>query len=122
MYDPSTGASTPLPDMPSARYACAGLVLPDGRFAVLGGRVQHNEQLRSCVAYSFERGAWEALPDMQEGRVAFGAWVVGGCIIAAGGESSTTEVLDVAEGRWRYVPSAELPDARYATRFALVPR
>ena len=79
--------------------------------------------LSSCVAYSFERGAWEALPDMREGRVSFAAWVVGGCVVASGGaESSTAEVLDVAEGKWRHVPSAELPTARHGMGFALVPR
>ena len=47
----------------------------------------------------------------------------GGCVVAAGGlDTSTAEVLDVAEGKWRHVPSAELPNARYNTGFALVPR
>ena len=59
VYDPSTGVSTALPPMSTPRYAAAGVVLEDGRLAVIGG-MYHGVSLASCEALDGDR--WRTVP------------------------------------------------------------
>jgi hypothetical protein len=64
---------TGLPTMSTARYRCSGCVMSDGRFAVLGGEVDtNNEPMSSCEALTLgESTHWEPFPSMHEARTDF---------------------------------------------------
>jgi hypothetical protein len=110
-YDPEAG-SVALPDMSVPRDACRGCVLPDGRFLVLGGW-SGVEYLASCEAYDPQTDQWEAFPPMLQARSNFAVWLLGGCVIVAGGVGAddqpldSVEVLDLEEGEW-CTPGARL--------------
>ena len=98
-------------------------MLPDQRFAVLGGCNENNAPLSSCEAYDAASNTWQPLPPMLEPRYGCAAWAVGGCVlVAGGGGQDSAEVLDVAEGVWRRVPGAQLPRAISSPGYALVAR
>jgi hypothetical protein len=89
-----------------------GCVLSDGRFAVFGGEDPSESATSSCEALTLDAdGArWSPLPPMHEPRCGFACAAIGGCVIVAGGEGSTTaEVYEEGLGRWRRLPCT-LPD------------
>ena len=98
VYDPTAGASVVLPSMSTPRGFAPGVVMDDGRFAVIGGST--GEDLRT--------NAWQALPDLPESRSLHAVWSIGGAVVVAGGGRTSVVVLD--RGRWRTVPQAEFSD------------
>jgi hypothetical protein len=94
-----------LPGMSTARYACCGCVMSDGRFAVLGGR-SNFVHMSSCEALVVDGDAhWEPLPPMHDARDQFACWAVAGCVIVAGGYGLTSaELYDEELNRWLRLP------------------
>jgi len=85
----------------------SGCVLSDGRFAVFGGHDADSAATSSCEALTLDAdGArWSPLPPMHEPRCGFACAAIGGCVIVAGGEGSTTdEVYEEGLGLWRRLP------------------
>jgi hypothetical protein len=116
--------SVAVPSMSVPGYGCSGCVLPDGRFLVLGGW-GGGVFLASCEAYDPQTDQWEAFPPMLQGRAHFAVWLLGGCVIVAGGRGvgpaplDSAEVLDLEEGKWRAGPMARLPHTRSEMGYAL---
>ena len=108
-----------LPDTNVMHCGGRGCVLSDGRFAVFGGSADTHwgRAHTGCEVLTpdgdIER--WDPLPPMHEARNLFACEAVGGCVIVAGGKSSsfeslmTLEVYEEALGRWRRLP-CNLPD------------
>ena len=96
-----------LPGMSDLRVYGGGCVLSDGRFAVFGGRGASGTTISSCEALTLDDdGArWSPLSPMHEPRWEFACAAIGGCVIVAGGEGSTTdEVYEEGLGLWRRLP------------------
>lgn len=131
LYNPIDGRSTKIPDMHECRIGCSGVVLPDGRFAVLGGEdfwsmgcISGFDVFRSCEVFDPLQWRWDWLPSMQEARTDFAAWVIGDHLIVSGGRStpssvsrgqeailSSTEMLDLSspQSSWELIPWLQLP-------------
>jgi hypothetical protein len=93
-------------------YGCGGCVMSDGRFAVLGGKGDTNDELlSSCEALTLgDSPHWELLPPMHDARTVFACAAMAGCIFVAGGRNrQSAEVYDEVLGRWLRLPS-DLPD------------
>jgi hypothetical protein len=96
-----------LPAMSTGRFGGKGCVLSDGRFAVFGGIDNISRATRSCEMLILDADVerWEPLPPMHEARHGFACAAIGGCVIVAGGDVSTTaEVYEEALGKWRRLP------------------
>jgi hypothetical protein len=98
---------TELPAMNVGRISCCGCVMSDGRFAVLGGHTNQDEDgsvLSSCEALKVGEDAhWTLLPAMHHERMDFACAAVAGCIIVAGC-TPESEVYDEVRGRWFQLP------------------
>jgi hypothetical protein len=98
---------TDMPTMSTARYGCGGCVLSDGRFAVLGGGGDFNDEpMSSCEALTFDDSThWEPLPSMHDARMDFACATMAGRIFVAGGQDrQSAEVYDEVLGRWLRLP------------------
>jgi len=108
-----------LPTMSVVRGGCAGCVLSDGRFAVLGGNEDdgnNDASLSSCEALTVGHDEqWELLPPMHEARAFFACAAVAGSIVVAGGFQrdltipsivllNSAEVFDEVLSRWLRLP------------------
>jgi len=96
-----------LPGMGVLHRYSGGCVLSDGRFAVFGGQDTSGADTSSCEVLTLDAdGArWSTLSPMHEPRCGFACAAIGGCVIVAGGEGSTTvEVYEEELGRWRRLP------------------
>jgi hypothetical protein len=64
LWDPETNVWTELPPMTEAREDAAGCVLPDGRFAVVGGYMgdEHMSRYDDGEVYDCARNEWTPLP------------------------------------------------------------
>ena len=95
-----------LPGMSVGRISCAGCVLSDSRFAVLGG-YSNSPYTSSCEALTLSGDEhWSPLPPMHDSRGHFACGAVAGCIIVAGGfpQRKSAEVYDEVLGRWLRLP------------------
>ena len=127
LYDPATGTRTRLPSMATPRRIPEGVVLSDGRFAVLGG-YNNFGQLASCVVLDLRTLQWAPLPHMLQPRLHFAVFSVGSSVVVAGGRGpghqpwlDSVEVLELDEpdSRWRAVPGAQMPHALSNPGYAL---
>ncbi len=80
----------------------------DGEIWAIAGRWQ-GEMFNTIEIYDAEAGTWRPGPSLGEARSGFGAAVVDGTIVVAGGEVfepnqalSSVERLDVASARWSH--------------------
>jgi hypothetical protein len=98
---------TEMPAMSTGRFGCRGCVTSDGRFAVLGGKGDtNNEPMSSCEALTLGNSThWELLPPMHDARMDFACAAMAGCIFVAGGRNrQSAEVFDEVLGRWLRLP------------------
>ena len=103
-------------ELPTPREHLAATA--DGRYAyVVGGReLAADKNSARLERYDPAADRWERLPDMPTARGGLGAAVVGGQIVAVGGESTTgvyddVEAYDVAKREWSELP--KLPAGRH---------
>jgi hypothetical protein len=124
LWDPVTNVWTELPPMTEAREDAAGCVLPDGRFAVVGGYSTAHIRLDDGEVYDCARNEWTPLP-APSGMVAGGrdcaalVPVAGGMLIL-GGEDDTNgcvdaELLDEESQQWLELPHGMDTRSTYAT-------
>lgn len=111
-YDPDGDSWSELPAMTVSREHVAA-VARDGRLWVMGGRWQ-GAMHASVVVLDPATGEWVPGPDMQEARSGFGAALVGGSIVVAGGEvfEPTVRALDGVEAldqTWASLGTAPTP-------------
>ena len=66
-YNVKTGNSHMLPPMLHKRQGCMAVVI-ENTIVVLGGEDEKRNNLKSVEGFSFDRYAWEELPDMKESR------------------------------------------------------
>ena len=115
----SDAAWKELPSMLTVRAGCAGCVLSDGRFAVLGGSDEY-EYLHSCeaIAVGDVNEGWKEMPSMHSARAWFACAAVAGCIIVVGGTdiivpgayansgdgTPSAEVFDEGLNQWFRLP------------------
>ncbi|KAG6482375.1 F-box/kelch-repeat protein At1g15670-like [Zingiber officinale] len=94
------GTTMPGPGRISFAFAASA----EARMAyVAGGQNEHGKPLRSALAYDVAADAWVCLPDMTRPRRECRGIFVDGAFCVAGGKwrlDWTSEVFDVAEGRW----------------------
>eukprot|EP00729_Bicosta_minor_P019914 gene19914-12865_t len=88
MFEFSTQAWTPLPDMPEERWAHTMAASPDGKKLVCAGGLDANDTpIKSVVMFDFSTQAWTSLPDMPEERVLHTmAATPDGKLVCAGGQ------------------------------------
>ena len=67
IYNAKTGNSHMLPPMLHKRKGCMAVVI-ENTIVVLGGTDERMNDLKSVEGFSFDRYAWEELPDMKEPR------------------------------------------------------
>eukprot|EP01047_Picozoa_sp_COSAG01_P052523 COSAG01_NODE_5531_length_4203_cov_8.341618_2_plen_521_part_00 len=112
LWDPVTNVWTELTPMTTARLHAAGCVLPDGRFAVVGGTNDDGSQ-RDGEVYDCARNEWTPLPapfGMVGGHRYCAALVpvAGGMLILGGyaddGSMAEGELWDEESQRWLEVP------------------
>ncbi|KAK1271399.1 F-box/kelch-repeat protein [Acorus gramineus] len=63
MYCPETRSWTPLPRMTKRRKLCSGCFM-DGRFYVIGGKDEHDQDLTCGEFFDFRRNVWTLVRDM----------------------------------------------------------
>lgn len=135
LWDPVTNVWTELPPMTKARLSAAGCMLPDGRFAVVGGctrpapsdtdtTTQSDGEMYDCA-----RNEWTPLPTpigMVGGGRQFAALVpVAGGMLICGGDaedrSVEAELWDEESKRWLKLPYGNVPFLRGFARAVAVP-
>jgi len=110
MFDPTTGAWTPLAPLATARNAAAATVL-DGRIVVIGGRAPgiraaDQTSLASCEVYDPGADHWTEGAPLPQARAGLAAVMLGGHVYTMGGESMLGGVsaavtrLDSLTGTW----------------------
>ena len=106
-YDPTQNSWDQLsgPDQKREHLAAVSL---DGEIWAIAGRWQ-GEIFNTIEIYDAESGTWRPGPSLGEARSGFGAAVVDGTIVVAGGEVfepnqalSSVERLDVASAKWSH--------------------
>ena len=114
-FDPAGDSWTVLPGPVQPREHVAAVAFNDELW-VIGGRWGGTGALATVEIFSPASGAWRDGPEMNEARSGFGAAVVGGRIVVAGGEIlgarpwkalASAEVYDAESGAWTLLP--ELP-------------
>ena len=108
-WDPVEDRWSVLPPMLHARSQAAGVVLADGRFAVVGGIGADSDFRADGKVFDPVTGRWEALPGNMAATRAYHALVaVAGGMIAIGGdqEAAAAELFDEESGRWIALPHA----------------
>jgi hypothetical protein len=113
LWDPATSAWAELPPMAQIRYFAAGCVLPSGRFAVLGGMDDDDDERADAEAFDPENRAWEQLPPMPHPFAGGAAVAVAGGLLAVGGNGHADAMLfDEESGRWFTLPG-QMPTFRW---------
>ena len=88
LLEPSTGKGKLTPGQQMSTYMEARNV------AVIGGRDQNGEILRSVEAYLFFEGRWIELPAMNTPRSFMSFVVVDQCVIVSGGQTDVHDITD----------------------------
>eukprot|EP01047_Picozoa_sp_COSAG01_P010899 COSAG01_NODE_470_length_16575_cov_5.572408_27_plen_457_part_00 len=113
LWDPVTNVWTELPPMATARLHAAGSVLPDGRFAVVGGRGHSDDDIqRNGEVYDCGRNEWTPLPApigmVGGGRECAALVPVAGGMLILGGRANDrsveAELWDEESRRWLELP------------------
>eukprot|EP01047_Picozoa_sp_COSAG01_P029244 COSAG01_NODE_1998_length_8689_cov_36.410943_13_plen_158_part_01 len=95
LWDPVKNVWTELPPMTTARKFAAGCVLPDGRFAVVGGTNDDGSQ-RDGEVYDCARNEWAPLPApigmVGGGRECAALVPVAGGVLILGGDADDKAV------------------------------
>jgi hypothetical protein len=113
LWDPVTNVWTELPPMATARLHAAGCVLPDGRFAVVGGRGHPDDDIQRCgEVYDCGRNEWTPLPApigmVGGGRECAALVPVAGGMLILGGRANDgsveAELWDEESRRWLELP------------------
>ncbi|MEL6555290.1 MAG: kelch repeat-containing protein [Cyanobacteria bacterium J06621_11] len=113
VFDPTSEAWSPAPDMPTARNSHAAVVI-DGKMYVVGGR-QYTEQengeyaninVASLEVYDPEAESWETLAPLPQAAGGITAAAVNGKLYAFGGEQWVPEKTVIAES-WVYDPALD---------------
>ena len=103
------GRWSPLPDLTTARYAHAAILLPDKRVGVFASHTRS----RACEALDLDACEWLPLPPLTHGRAHVAAARVGDQVFIVGGSKDNTagdEVLCAdADGIDRWQPVAHRP-------------
>lgn len=125
-YEPEVGAWRTLPPMSQCR-ANANASVVSGCLYVCGGsgwQGPTRQPLRSAERFDPGVGAWEALPDMREGRCSACPAAILGRLYICGGLDGYSEGLTSAEcydpvtGTWEVLPS--MAEGRYGACSAVI--
>ena len=131
VFDPATGAWTPLPDAPHARDHFHAVVL-EGKLYAVGGRVSSDPSIFEATisevdVYDFATETWTTLPagsNLPTPRGGSTTVVLNGEVVVMGGETGTqrpahreVEAFDPATGAWRDL--APLGTGRHGTQATL---
>ena len=114
-WDPATNRWTVLPSMSVPRAGSAACVLPDGRFAVVGGHVDGGDFRVDGEVFDPVARLWEPLGHLPQGgsycrhgRTSYSVVAVAGGMVAVGGdcgeERSYNELFDEESDRWLALP------------------
>jgi len=98
VFDPSTGAFTPVGDMTVARVRAAGAPLPDGRVLVAGGN-NGSTRLSSAEVFDAKTGTFTPVNDMSDDRAREAAAPIpdGRVLVAGGAAGPNAAALQTAE-------------------------
>jgi N-acetylneuraminic acid mutarotase len=132
MYDPATDSWSRLPDMPTPRDHLGLEVVGDTAYAVGGRKLRFDLPVTATEALNLKTRQWRTdLAPIPTSRGGFATGVVGGRIVAIGGESphpdaptplhvhahDDVESYDPRANAWR--PMAPMPFGRYGIQGAV---
>jgi N-acetylneuraminic acid mutarotase len=132
MYDPRTDTWTRLPDMPTPRDHLGLEVVGDTAYAVGGRKLRFDQPVTATEALDLTTRRWRTdLAPIPTSRGGFATGVVGGRIVAIGGESphpdaptpahvhahQDVEAYDPDRNAWR--PLDPMPSGRYGIQGAV---
>ena len=138
-WDPVADRWSALPSMAVARFAAAGTVLEDGRFAVVGGAGSDGKLRTDGAVFDPATGRWEELSDIVNLRSHHAVVAVAGGMVAIGGtgghgavttalweeeeeeEEAAAELFDEESGRWFELPHAMATSRSAIARMVSVP-
>ena len=116
-YDPETGRTTDLPELPTLQNGVAGVV-HDGLIYAIGGANQFNLAVPTLRAYDPATQRWTELAPMQTGRADMAVAVLNDEIWTIGGDNNgplpSVEIYSPASNEWRAGPV--LPEGRSGAR------
>jgi hypothetical protein len=122
IYDPSTGASSPVAPMTTRRHGATATLLPNGKVLVAGGSASSSGgYLATAELFDPSTGTWTATGSMMAARSLHTALRVSatrrGAVLVAGGFAAPdvlagAEVYDPWTGLW--TPTADMIEARAA--------
>jgi galactose oxidase len=128
LWDPATGALTPLPAADYNIFCAGHSFLPDGRLLVTGGHEESHVGLPYTSIFNPFTGAWSRGPDMNDNR-----WyptnttlpngdvlVLSGETHAAGSCNELPQVWQSSTGTWRNLVTA-IRDVAYYPRMFVAP-
>jgi hypothetical protein len=129
LWDPVTNVWTELPPMATARKHAAGCVLPDGRFAVVGGHNDSGDTKRDGEVYDSARNEWTPLPApigmVGGGRHCAALVPVAGGVLILGGDADVNaveaELWDEESQLWLEPPHGMVSDRCGFARAVSVP-
>lgn len=126
LWDPTTGAFSPVA-LAGFNIFCTGhSFLPDGRLFLAGGHITNSVGLPNSAAYDPFTNTWTPYPDMNAGR-----WyptntnLPNGDVLVVSGDIDTTQrnplpqVWELATGTWRDLTTAQLVLPLYPFMFLL---
>ncbi len=124
LYDPATGALTPLPNLGATRAFHTATVLPDGRVLIAGGRTGATSTLITARLYDPPTRSWLDTGSLNAPRAFHTATLLpNGRVLVTGGDvagapQASAELYDPAQGL--FIPSAgamSAPRTRHAAAF-----
>ena len=68
LWDPATGANSPLPKAGFNLFCSGHTFMPDGRLFVAGGHINNDTGLSTAANFDPGARAWNRFPDMNAGR------------------------------------------------------
>jgi N-acetylneuraminic acid mutarotase len=126
IYDPSANTWSTGPSMPTARWALAAVLGPDGAFYVMGGQTDLTHPT-DVVERLLPDGGWQSLPSLSSARSGLAAavgpdqriYAISGYVYG-GATVGTVDVFDPSAGTWSVAP-LPLPTPRYGLAAATAP-
>ncbi|MBU6337910.1 MAG: hypothetical protein KGR19_08890, partial [Acidobacteria bacterium] len=97
IYNPATGTFTPTGNMTVARSMAAGVLLPNGKVFITGGRDTPSGAVNTSELYNPATGTFTAVPGTMP--TATGLWTMaaptsGGKVLIVGGFASSADIYD----------------------------